>query len=303
MRQFLAINRRNLKIYIRDTGAIFYSFLSMIIIIILMLFFLGDVNSDGILEMIKMIPGRGGAEDVEFAKKLIYVWTTAGIITINASTVTLAFLANMIKDRNQNRLNSILVMPTNRTTIVLGYIFGAFTASVFMCTMTLLITELLGLVKGIGFFSFDVHVKLLLLILVNSFISASVMFLFAAMIKTEGAWSGFGIVVGTVVGFLGGIYFPAGSLSSGVLKAIKCFPIIYGSSAFRKVMMNDLETEFFKGTPDIMRKEFDFTMGIDLTLFKKDLSIGTEVCILMAIGIIFALLGILYVQYGKRKDR
>ena len=46
MRSFTAINKRNLGLYFRDYSAVFFSLLSMLIIIILMVFFLGDIGFD-----------------------------------------------------------------------------------------------------------------------------------------------------------------------------------------------------------------------------------------------------------------
>ena len=91
MRQFGAICSRNFKIYIRDAGSIFFSFLSMLIVIGLMLLFLGDVTVDGVLSAVEQIPGRNYDNDMEAAKNIIFLWTTAGILAINGATVTLAF--------------------------------------------------------------------------------------------------------------------------------------------------------------------------------------------------------------------
>ena len=48
MSQLFVITSRNLKQYLRDKGAIFFSLLSMFIVIVLMFFFLGDANVDSI---------------------------------------------------------------------------------------------------------------------------------------------------------------------------------------------------------------------------------------------------------------
>ena len=99
MEQFLIITGRNLKIYFRDKGAIFFSLLSMIIVICLMMFFLGDSSVEGILGMLEQFPGRDAVVDEKNATLLVLSWTFAGIISINAVTVTLAVYSVMIKDR------------------------------------------------------------------------------------------------------------------------------------------------------------------------------------------------------------
>ena len=303
MRQFKAICSRNLKLYLRDKGSIFFSFLSMLIVIGLMLIFLGDVTIDGVLSAVEQIPGRNGDKDIEMAKNLVFLWTCAGILAINGATVSLAFYSNMIKDRNGNRLNSIMVMPISRGVIVAGYIVSAWIISALMGMIAFAVIEIIGVINGIELFSFTAIMQIILITMINSLVYSSVMYFFASIIKTEGAWSGFGIVVGTLVGFLGGIYFPIGSLSDTVGNVVKCFPMIYGTALYRKVMTASVESSFFEGCPDVVREIFDAEMGIDLSFFEKTLSIANQVVILLGVGALFALLSLLYIRFSKKSDR
>ena len=86
MEQFKAITVRNLRLYFRDKGSIFFSLLSMIIVIGLMVFFLGDMNIDSITELLGEFPGRDAAADADNARRLVLAWTCAGILSINAVT-------------------------------------------------------------------------------------------------------------------------------------------------------------------------------------------------------------------------
>ena len=303
MKQFMAICSRNIKIYLRDKGSLFFSFLSMIIVIGLMLFFLEDTIVDSVVSRFEGIPGRGGQDDIDAARNLIYLWTTAGILAINGATVTLAFYSNMIKDRTGNRLNSIMVMPINRATIVSGYIVSAWIASVVMNVITLAAIEVIAVIKGMELFSFATMIKVILVIMANSFVYSAVMYFFASIIKTEGSWSGFGIVVGTLVGFFGGIYFPIGNISSTVQTIVKCSPVIYGTSLFRKIMMDSYETSFFEGLPEAIRPAFDEKMGVNLKIFENALSISQELFILLGVGVLFALLSMVYLRFSKKTDR
>ena len=303
MKEFWALNARNVKIYFKDRSAVFFSLLSMFIVIMLMVFFLGDVSNDAILSVFKELPGRDLDKDTENVSRLVYLWTVAGIITINATSVTHAFFANMIKDRNENRLNSILVMPIKRNVIVSAYVFGAWFVSVIMGTITLAVTEGIGIAKGLGAFSFSEHMKIMGLICVNSFVYAAIIFFIASIVKSENAWGGIGIVLGTLSGFLGGIYLSIGSLAEGVVKVIKCFPFIYGTSVFREVMLEGVENELFEGIPEAVRETVDLEMGMKMTLFEKELSAGGKVGILIIVGVVFMLLSTLYLTYSKKKDR
>ncbi|MCR5418406.1 MAG: ABC transporter permease [Lachnospiraceae bacterium] len=303
MRSFLAINKRNLGLYFRDYSAVFFSLLSMLIVIVLMVFFLGDVYNSDLLEALKMVPGRGGAEDAELIGQLGFLWTSAGILTINASTVTHAFYANMIKDRTGNRLNSLLVMPVKRPVFVLGYVSGAWLSGVILSIITFAVVEAIGVFRGMAVLPFAVHVRILLLIMLNNFVFSAIMFFLATVTKSQSAWGGIGIILGTLAGFLGGIYFPVGSMSDLMQKVVKCFPFIYGTSLFRKVMLMPVENAIFDGIPDIFRAETDKAMGMDLFLGNSQLSQPGKAGILILVGFVFIALSTLCLSISKKKDR
>ena len=68
MLKFAELTKRNLKIYFRDTGALFFSLLSMLIVILLMAFFLGDMNVDSVTNLLSAFPGRDVAADEKNAE-------------------------------------------------------------------------------------------------------------------------------------------------------------------------------------------------------------------------------------------
>lgn len=303
MRGFMALTRRNIALYFKDFSAVFFSLLSMLIVVFLMVFFLGDVTNSEIVNILKNIPGRGGEADIALCDQMVFLWTCAGIITINAATVTHSFYSNMIKDRTGNRLNSLMVMPVNRSVFVLGYVFSAWLTGMIMSLITLIVTEIIGVMRGVDLLPVKTQLMLLLLITINSFVFSSIMFLFASAVKSQSAWGGIGIVLGTLAGFLGGIYFPIGEMSSSMQKMIKCFPFIYSTSAIRKIMLSPVEDKLFDGTPALMREELDRIMGMDLYFDKNQLSQGSKMVILLGVGIVFVILSTIYITYSKKKDR
>ena len=303
MKQFWALNKRNLKIYFKDYSAVFFSFLSVLIVVVLSVFFLGNVAESSFLEPLKNIPGRDMEADKEAVREIVYLWTVAGILTISAASITHAFYANMIKDRKDNKLNSILVMPIGRNQTVLAFVFGAFLASFIMGALTLAITEIIGLFRGFALFSVKEHLQILLLICINSFVYSSVMYFFAILGKSESAWGAVGIIIGTLSGFFGGIYLAIGDLNAGIVKIIKCFPFIYGTSLFREVMLRRTEDAFFEGLPGEVREGVDAYMGTSLTLFEKELPAAGKIGILILTGVLFCAASALVLKTGKKKDR
>ena len=303
MEQFCAMTGRNLKIYLRDRGAVFFSLLSTFIVIGLMVFFLGDMNIEAITGILEEFPGRDAAADKENARLLVLSWTSAGILAINAVTVTLAVFSGMIKDRVSGKLNSIYTAPVSRVTIAAGYIAAAWVASVIVCVVTLAVTEIYAVMQGMVAYDVLTHLQLLGLIMVNSFVFASLMYPVALLAKTEGAWSGLGTVVGTLVGFLGGIYLPIGALSDSIGSLMKCTPIIYSTAMFRKVMNTEMIEKTFAGTSRELIAAYREEMGVDLQVLDNTLTVTQEWLLLSACGILFLIIGACMLKYGKKTDR
>ncbi len=303
MNQFFELVLRNLRVYLRDKAAVFFSLLSMLIVIMLMVFFIGDTNTTALTELLSMLPGRDADADRENAELLGLVWTCAGIISINAVTVTLSSLTSMIKDRTSGKINSIYTAPMSRLTIAAGYIFASWLSSVIICCATLAITEAYCVFKGADIFTPMVHMKLIGMIAVNSFTYASLMYVVASLAGTEGAWSGLGTIIGTLVGFLGGIYMPIGSVDESIAAAMKCTPVIYGTVMFRKIMTADILEKTFDNAPEEMMTEYASVMGIELEVMENSMTITDCLIILALCGIVFLTAGVIITQFVRKSDR
>ena len=302
MEELMALTGRHLKVYLRDRSAVFFSLLSAFIIIGLMAFFLGDMNVDAILEVAGSFT-TAGEEFETLANHLVLAWTFAGILSINAVSVSISVYSGMIRDRVSGKLNAIYTAPVSRLKIALSYIMAAWAAAVLICILSLGIMELFGVARGMEPYSLMEHVQIVAMIIGNSFVYAAMMYALAMIAKTEGAWGGFGTVIGTLVGFLGGIYLPIGTLSDGIATMMKCTPIIYGTAAFREVMTKGVLEQTFAGVPEMITKEYQKAMGISLTVGEYTLKMRDEWLILISCGIIFLLVGIGMLKYSKKTDR
>jgi multidrug/hemolysin transport system permease protein len=291
-----------MKIYLRDRGAVFFSLLSMIIVLILMLFFLGDMSVEGLTDLLSALPDRNAGEDADNALMFVTLWTCAGIVSINAVTVTLAVYSSMIKDRTDGRLGSICTAPVSRITISAAYVTSAWLCSCIICVITLVLSEIYCIVKGGVYFPFLSQLKLLGMIGANSFTYAALMYLAAVLVKTQGAWSGIGTVVGTLVGFLGGIYIPIGSLAENIGNILKCTPVIYGAKMFRSIMTEEICNKIFNGTPEILQTEYLSAMGVNIDFLDVSVSNAACVMILLISGIVFMAISAVATKYMAKNN-
>ena len=303
MTNFTELVKRNIRVYIRDKGAVFFSLLSMLIVLGLMLFFLGDMNISSLTDLLGEFRDRNADTDKHNAELFVMLWTCGGIISINAATVTLAVYSSMISDRQKGVLNSIYTAPVSKFTISAAYVASAWICSVIICTLTLAISEIYCIIQGGAVFSLVSHLKLMGMIMANSFTYSSLMYLAAVLVRTEGAWSGIGTVIGTLVGFLGGIYLPIGTLAEEIAAVLKFFPVIYGAKMFRNVMTEEICNEIFTDAPEAFRTEYLDAMGVNIDFFGTEISDGGCVAILLISGLVFLAAGAFVTGIKSKRDR
>ncbi len=300
MKKFLSLTRRNCLIFLRDRGAVFFSLLSMLIVLMLMGVFLGNMNEEGVVNLLEEYGGlRDGAKDQAHAKELVQYWTLAGILIVNAVTVTLTVLGNRVADLSEHRLASLYSAPVNRSVVALSYMASAVLAGIFMCMLTLGIALCYITATGGEWLSFGALIQIVGLIVLNTCVFAVIMYFLTLFVKSSSAWSGIGTVVGTLVGFVGAIYLPMGNLPKGVAGVLKYIPILHGASLMRSVCCEQALETTFAGTPAELLTEYQEHMGITVEMGGETVDSLFQVLFLAGCGIIAFILTVL-VQ--KRKD-
>lgn len=272
MNTLMKLVKRNCLVYFRDRSAVFFSLMSMFIVLLLMVVFLGDMNIESILGVIEeygMGTIRDAAADRANAEQLVTLWTIAGIIIVNAVMVTMTMIGIMVQDQHEGKLASFYVAPISRFTLTFGYILASMVTATIMCILTVVASEIFLAMNGWAFMNFVMALKLLGIIILAVFTSASLMFLLAVFVNSESAWSGLGTIIGTLVGFVGGIYLPIGALPDSVGKVMKCLPIIHESALLRELLTHDIVNTTFAGMPAETIPMYKEVMGISITMFNK----------------------------------
>ena len=304
MREILYLTKRNSLVYLRDRRAVFFSVLSMLIVLGLMVIFLGSMNSQDLVALLQQYGGeRDLARDEENAKQLIQMWTLAGILVVNSVTVTLTVIGIMVQDEEQSRLASFYVTPVKRGKLVLGYVLAAWLTGAALSILTLAAGEIYMVFKGWGLLPIAVLAAMCGMIFLNTFVYASLGYLLAMFIHSYSAWGGMLTIVGTLVGFAGGIYLPMSAFSERLQTVLKCLPILQGISMMRRVCLEEITEMTFEGMPPQAVEIFQEKMGITLTAGEEIISVGAQFSILMLYGILAIGIAVILNKRRKLKDR
>lgn len=279
----LTISIRNLKIFFRDKSAVFLSLLAIFIIIGLYALFLGD----NIRSEFKGVP------NVDF---LINSWVMAGILSVASVTTTLGALQTMVNDRDRKILKDFTASPIKRYDLVGGYILSTFLIGLIMSIITLIVGEIYIVSSGGELLSFQSTLKVLGIILLSVISSSSMMFFIGSFFKSQSAFATGSTVIGTLIGFITGVYIPIGTLPEGVQYIIKIFPLSHAASLFRQVMLEEPIKLSFAGAPSSAIESFNLNMGNYYKFGDSTISISTSVIILIATAVIFYILAILNIS-------
>lgn len=271
--------KRNLKLFFRDRASVFFSLLAVFIIIGLYVLFLGDM----VMMDLEGIPG---------ARFLMDSWIMAGLMAVTSVTTTMGALGIVVEDRAKEIYKDFHTSPVKRTTLVGGYLISTLVVGVVMSLVALVLSELYIVVSGGEFLPWGNMLKVLGLIVLSTMASGAIMFFVVSFFKTQNAYGVASTVLGTLIGFLMGIYVPIGVLPSGVQTVVKLFPISHAATLFRQVFMEVPMSVSFAGAPQEMVLGFQTSVGVIFKYNDGTISPLTSTLILAATAFVFFILGV-----------
>lgn len=283
----ITIAMRNLKLFFRDKTTVFFSLLGVIIIIGLYILFLGDMLISGMV-------------DIENARFLMDSWIMAGLLAVTSITTTMGAFGIMVDDRANKIIKDFSSSPIKNRDLAGGYILSAFVIGVIISLIALVFAEIYIVSNGGKFLSFLALMKVLGLIVISVLSSSSMVFFMVSLFKSQSAFATASTVIGSLIGFLTGIYIPIGSLPDTVQLVIKIFPVSHAGALFRQVMMAEPMKEAFKDAPIESIENFNQSMGVVFNFGGYTTTMLTSVVILLATTALFYGLAILNIS-RKRK--
>ncbi len=279
---------RNLKLFFRDKSAVFFSLLAIFIIIALYTVFLGDV---WLTEDMKGIQNP----DV-----LMNSWLVSGLLAVASVTTTMGAFGVMIDDKVKKIYKDFNASPIKRSAITGGYIGSAFLIGVIMSLITVIIAEIYIVCSGGDLLSIGAGIKVFLLVLFTTMTNTSLVCFIVSFFKSHSAFSTATTIIGTLIGFLTGIYLPIGALPEAVQTVIKVFPVSHAASLFRQVLMEAPMQASFDGIPVNYLNDFKEYMGVTFNFGGSEVTPVVSIIILIGTAILFYGLSLLNMSRKSR---
>jgi multidrug/hemolysin transport system permease protein len=281
--------KRNLKLFFRDRTSVFFSLLAIFIIIGLYVLFLGNMMVKNFKELLG-----------DNARFTVDSWVMAGLLSVTSITTTMGAFGTMVEDKTKKISKDFSSAPLKRSQLAGGYIMSSFIIGMIMSIAALIVAEIYILANGGNLITLVPLLKLFGVMMLSVFAGSSMVFFIVSFFKSNNAFATASTIIGTLLGFLTGIYIPIGSLPSAVQTAIKIFPISHAGALFRQIMMEAPMSIAFKNVPAQAVTGFKQAMGVVFYVGSKELSPIVNILVLVATGIVFYTLAVIRISIKKR---
>jgi multidrug/hemolysin transport system permease protein len=280
MTSVMALTLRNLKLFIRNKPLVFFSLLSVMIVVGLYVLFLGDINVQNIRNEI----GR----DIPQIDALVFAWMLPGAIAISTMTLALGNMERLVDDAQSETLSDFMVSPVTRVQLILSYVFAtiliAFMISMLMFGVSLIVVWS----KGGGWMEPLAMLQVLGIMLLMIISSSLLSLLIASFISSANTYGVVNSITGTFIGFVTGCYMPMGIMPVFVQNVFNALPVSMGASLLRQIYLAPIIEDVFAGAPETVVSDYRIFQGIDLVMFDQVLTPGFMLWAMIAgIGVLF----------------
>lgn len=280
--------KRIVLLFFRNRTQVFFSLLAVIIIIGLYVIFLGSVM-ENTLRTALSLPYYASTGAVMSGLVL------GGMIAVTSVTSSLGALGRSVADK-ENAARDFYTSPVSRGKITMGYISGA-TIVGFIMTMAALVISVLYLqIRGDVRFSLQTYALLVFTAILCCLAANALTFLLTVFAKNIHAYSAIANVVGTLIGFLMGIYLPIGQLPDSVQWLVRLFPLSHGASMFRQLLADAQLEALFADIPPQYLDELRVFFGVTFEYGGFTSGFWSSAVILALTAVVFYGLGLLLVK-------
>ena len=284
MNVILQLSKRHLLMFFRNKADVFFSFLSVLIVLGLYVFFLQDMT----VANVKSIIGQ----DVVGVDALIHAWLFAGLSAISTMTLSIGLLSRMVSDKEKKVFNDFLVAPIKRHELFLSYIVSTFIVVVSISLFTLVLGQIVIVISDGSWFSFMQWIRIVGVLLLVSISSIMMMLFIISFINTESVLSFLSTIVGTLIGFVIGAYIPIGVMPSAVAIFSNLLPIAHGAALLRQVLMQPSIDVVFANAPVVALEQYNKFQGVELYLNDTKITGNIMIIYLIMSTIIFMALNV-----------
>ena len=297
MTGFFSLTKRNCKLFFRDKGMFFTSFITPAILLVLYVTFLAKVYKESFTSA---LPAAFALDD-----SLINGTVGGQLVSslLAVCCVTVSFCSNllMVQDKVSGARRDLTMSPVSKSTLALSY----FTASA-LSTMLICFVALGVCLVYLAIVGWYMTVKDVLLLCVDVFIlvlfGTALSSIVNCNLSTNGQASAVGTIVSAGYGFVCGAYMPISNFGDGLQKVLSFLPGTYGTALFSNHALRGVYAEMLSiGFPVEIVEGIKDSIVCNLYFLGEKVGIGSMYAV-MILSLVVLVGGYVLLNTIKRND-
>lgn len=253
MESLWSLTVRNHKVFRRDRTQVFFSLLSVIIVVVLYAVFLQKMQIDAIEQVAKATPEMVA---------MVNEWLVAGLLSMIAVTTTLGAFGIAVQDMESKAAADFLTAPVSRAKIQFSYLLNAFGIGLAFSFIALIGCEIFIVATGGNWLPLGDLMKVSGLLILSVLLASTFNMFLVLFVRSQNAFSTLSTIVGTLLGFLCGVYVPIGVLPGFAQNLIMYFPISHMTLLLRDAFMHNSVQAVFSGVPSSYKEDYLVNYGV-----------------------------------------
>lgn len=254
--------RRNLKIFLKDKANIFFSLLSPLIVLVLYVLFLGRTQTDSMMEALTQM-GLASAASEKAVQAFCDSWMLVGCLSCACVTVPMCACGSIIQDKKRGIAADLLASPIPKWMPSAAYFLSVLAAGLAIAGAVLVIGFVWLAASGSWYLSFLDVLGCIGVLILSVLSSSTLLILVVSFLRSEGAFTGLNVIVGTVIGFFIGAYMPITFFPKGIQYFTLFIPGSYSAGLFRNFGMGGALENISKNVSpqfaEALSRDFSFT--------------------------------------------
>ncbi|MGM9665895.1 MAG: ABC transporter permease [Eubacteriales bacterium] len=278
MKTFLALTKRNIKMFFKDKGMFFTSLITPVILLVLYATFLASVYHDS---FVSSMP-----DGFSVPEKLINATVGGELISslLAVSCVTVAFCSNllMVQDKISGARKDMLITPVKKPTLAISYYVASLLTTLIISYTAMAAGFIYLAIRG-WYLSFTDVILVIVDVFLLTMFGVAISSVVNVFLSTQGQASAVGTIVSAGYGFICGAYMPISNFGEGLRNVLSFLPGTYATSIIRNHCLNGVYNEMSEvGMPSEVIENIKSSIDCNLYFFGNKVEIGTMYVILIS---------------------
>lgn len=287
MKNIFALIKRNCLLFLRSKSTVFFSLFSSLILIVLYFLFIAKLYSQGFNEAAGL---NLTSNQLNFA---IYSQMIMGVLVINSVSLSIGMFTIMASDFEKRKTDALMLTKLKPYELMVSYLVSALIVSFLINFVMLVISFIIIGIATSYWISFLTFCEIVGALIITTIVSCSVMLLITTLVRSSSAMGVINGILGTILGFLCGIYMPYSNMGSAAKIIGSFLPFTHLTIWLKQIVLNNVFAQL--GLPSelsLSMQDMWFSAGnvglagLDVPLWGMILLCGLVACVCLIVSIL-----------------